>query len=390
MSETSRRISLARCSRYDVSDILAAMTMCLADISFDLGSVAGKTVLLKPNMLGAYPPHKHVTTHPACIEAAAKLFKRAGAHVQVGDSSNGIYPTDEVWNVTGIRRAAELAGAEIVPFERAGSVQCGGLRIAAPVFDADIVVNLPKFKTHGLTALTVATKNLFGCVPGMMKTELHRRNIRRADFAKVLVDIAEIVRPGLTIVDAVTGMDGDGPSAGRLVEMGLVIAGDDVHALDAACCMLIGIDPLELDTLSEAHIRGLLTDPSSIDIRGLSLNDARPARFELPSSFVKRRVDWAVARAVLKLIWNNVRVQPRIEPDRCQRCGLCIESCPVEAIGWEGKQHGDAPTIDKDMCVQCFCCHEICPYAAIVLDRSWLVRLAQRLGRYRTRLDRSR
>jgi uncharacterized protein (DUF362 family) len=165
MAQAAHRVAFVRCHRYDVGDIVEAMEASLAATSFDPKCAAGKTVLLKPNMLGAYPPHRHVTTHPAFVEAAAALFRGAGARVQVGDSSNGVYPVDEVWNVTGIRRAAELAGAEIVPFERAGSVEREGVRIAKPVFDADIVVNLPKFKTHGLTALTLATKNLYGCVP---------------------------------------------------------------------------------------------------------------------------------------------------------------------------------------------------------------------------------
>lgn len=378
-------VALRRCTSYDVEKIMETVSDALGLIGFDFNSVSGKRVLLKPNMLGAYPPHKHVTTHPAFVEACARLFKKKGATVQVGDSSNGVYEVDEVWNVTGIRKACEFSSAEITPFERGTSIERGGLRIASAVIEADVIVNLPKLKTHGLTVLTGAVKNLYGCVPGMIKTSYHRELGGHWDFAGRVVEIANIVKPQLTIVDAITGMHGNGPSGGKLIDLGLIIAGKNIYAVDTIFCTLVGLDPTELETLVHAYERGVFSRKSNIDVVGESIDSCRPAGFELPETYIKKKLDWWISRRVLKLIWNNVKIQPVISADRCQRCGLCLKSCPVGAISWEGKQEGAAPFIDKKTCIQCFCCHEVCPYAAIDLKRSILVRMGRWLGRRRAR-----
>ncbi len=374
-------VSLTRCFSYDVTRIQAALRDALARIEFDLNAVSGKNVLLKPNMLGAYPPHRHVTTHPAFVEAVALLFKGHGAHVRVGDSSNGVYPVDEVWNVTGIRKAAELAGADIIPFERAGSIDRGGFRISKALLDIDLIVNLPKFKTHGLTILTMAVKNCYGCVPGMVKTDYHRQFPDRRSFSEGVLRIAQQIKPHLTIIDGIVGMEGNGPSAGKPVDVGLIIAGENMHAVDTVCCRLVGLEPSELETLDAAHRMKIFDPCADIHVMGESIESCMPKRFELPSTYVKKQLDWRISKAVLNFIWNNMRVQPVISPARCQRCGLCIQSCPVSAIGWPGKSAGRAPAVDEKTCIQCFCCHEVCPYAAIDLRRSRMARLAQWLGR---------
>jgi uncharacterized protein (DUF362 family)/Pyruvate/2-oxoacid:ferredoxin oxidoreductase delta subunit len=382
-SNKSHRVSLRKCVSYKADAIRPVIELSLSDIGFDLTSIRGKRVLLKPNMLGAYPPEALVTTHPAFVEACITVFKNVGAHVMVGDSSNGVYPIDEVWNVTGIRKAAELAGAEIVPFERSGSVEKNGIRLSKASMDCDLMVNLPKFKTHGLTFLTVTVKNLYGCVPGMVKTAYHREFVDRKDFAKLLVKIAEIIKPQLNIIDAITGMHGNGPSGGKPIDAGLIIAGKDTHSVDAICCNLVGINPDEIDTLCYAKELGRFDPKAPIDIMGEPIEDARLRDFEMPSTFVGKKLDWSVSRMVLSFIWQHMNVQPRIEPSRCQRCGLCLKSCPVGAIGWRGKQKGEAPKIDKKICTQCFCCHEVCPYQAIDLDRSALAKFGQWMGRRR-------
>jgi len=376
------KISLRRCNKYDTAEIIPVLRQSLEDLQFDPSAVKDKRVLLKPNMLGAFPPEAHVTTHPAFVEACAMLFKEHGAQVIVGDSSNGIYPVDEVWNVTGIRRAAELAGAEIAPFEKSGSVDKNGIRLAKASLNADIMVNLPKFKTHGLTYLTLAVKNLFGCIPGMIKTDCHRNNIDRRDFARLLVRVSETLKPELTIMDAITGMHGNGPSGGNPIDMGLIISGRNIHSLDAVCCKLVNINPSDLDTLCHAEKLGVFDPNAKIDIIGEHLDSLSFKNFEMPSTFVGKKLDWGISKLTLSLFWRHMNARPQIDPSRCQRCGLCLKSCPVGAIGWKGKDTGSAPKIDNDICIQCFCCHEVCPYQAIDIKRSALAKLNQKLDQW--------
>jgi uncharacterized protein (DUF362 family) len=249
-------VGLFRCPDYDVAALLKTFGNALSLIGFDAKSVRDRTCLLKPNMLGAYPPQMGVTTHPSFLEAAIILFKDLGCKVWVGDSANGIFPIDCVWERTGIREVCERQDVVQKVFEREGGTMIGGVFIAKPALEADFIVNLPRFKTHGLTVLTVATKNLYGYVPGLMKTRYHRENIDRRRFARLIVKIAETARPALNLVDAIIAMDGNGPSSGRLIKMGTVIAGTNHHAVDTVCAKLIGLDPVSVDTIEAANLIG--------------------------------------------------------------------------------------------------------------------------------------
>jgi len=375
------RVALKKCSSYDLDTIRGVVLDMLASIDFDPAQTAGKKVLLKPNMLGAYLPERHVTTHPAFVEAVASIFKQAGAHVQVGDSSNGAYEIDEAWNVTGFRVAAERAGAEIVPFEGVGSVEKDDIRLSKAVIDADMIVNLPKFKTHGLTGLTVAVKNLYGCVPGMVKTAYHRLHRKRRVFANCVVKIAQAVKPQLTIVDGIYGMEGNGPSGGKIAKLGFLIAGTDMHAVDSVSCKLAGLKPREMDTIDIAHELGFFDASAAVDIEGDTLDDCRPDSFDLPASYIKNRIDSGLAQAVMAFIFRVVEVRPIISNNRCKKCGLCIKSCPVDAIHWLSEPGERPPQINKKECISCFCCHEVCPFTAIDMKRSLAIKLIQRMSR---------
>lgn len=363
-----RRVAIVAQSDYESNTLEASVRRAVELSGFDIARAAGRRVLLKPNMLGAYPPATGVNTNPSFVRAVASLFLKEGADVFVGDSPNGVYPPDRVWDVSGIRRACADAGAKELSFEAGGSIERAGIMIAKAALDADILVNLPKFKTHSLTAMTLSVKNLFGCVNGMMKTRLHRENPTREGFARMLVRVAQEVKPALNIIDGVIAMDGDGPSAGRMVDLGVIVAGTDAHATDAACCRLIGIEPLAVDTLAEAKRMGIWDDGAPIEIVGDPLEELRPQRFSLPATTRGGMLDWRISRYVIGRIFSNMSAQPKIDPKACRRCRLCTKACPVAAIGWEAPEA--APEICIPKCMQCFCCHEICPHRAISIRKS--------------------
>lgn len=323
-----------------------------------------------------------ITTHPEFVAAVGRIFKAAGASVAAGDSPNGVYHTDEVWERTGIRAICKREGFDENIFEASGSEKRDGLMIARSVLDADIVINLPKFKTHGLTILTLAAKNLYGCINGMQKTALHRECGDVNAFAEVVARVAGIVRPALTIIDGIVAMDGNGPSAGNLLDFGVIVAGTDVHAVDAACCRFIGLDPAELDTLAAAARLGLWDMGAQVDTTGDALDTLTPAQFTLPSTYTKGMRDWWISRFVIGRIWSSMRAKPVIDEKQCRRCLLCIDACPVAAI--DQAESTSAPVIDDNACIECFCCHEICPHRAIKLKRSTALRLARWLSSRRT------
>lgn len=371
------RVAVVAQADYASPSLEDALRRAIDLAGFDLACVRGKRVLLKPNMLGAYPPSMGITTHPSFVAAAVRIFRDAGATVLVSDSPNGIYPIDRVWEVTGLREVCRASGAKEIHFEASGNVSRGGVQIARAAAEADLIINLPKLKTHGLTILTLAVKNLFGCLNGMQKARVHRDCPERSAFAETVVRIAAAARSALTIIDGIVAMEGNGPSAGELVSLNLVVAGTDIHAVDAACCHLVRLDPEELDTLAAAR-RLKLWDGAMPEMIGDPADAILPQRFALPATYVRGMRDWWISRLVLKWIWSGATAKPRIDPARCERCLLCVEGCPVAAIPRPAE--GDAPIIQDKACIQCFCCHELCPHRAIDLRRSAGVKLAAWIG----------
>jgi uncharacterized protein (DUF362 family)/ferredoxin len=368
-------VSIVTQSSYESGSLTAAISQAIFAAGFDMGSVKGRSVLLKPNMLGAFLPEMGATTHPSFVRAVIEIFQSADAIVSVGDSPNGVHTPDEVWRTTGIRDVCVETGAKEVQFEKSGSVERGGFMIARAVLSADIIINLPKFKTHGLTALTLAVKNLFGCVNGMIKTRYHREFSDRSKFCKQIVAIANEVSPSLSIVDGITAMAGNGPSGGIVVQLGAIVAGTNMYAVDSACADIVGIQPMDVETIAAAVEMGQWSESNSLHIAG-----ERPTRFAhidfpMPSTFKTKKLDWWISRVILSGIWNGLSVKPKINPKKCIHCNMCYEACPVKAISRAEGQ--TPPLVNGSKCIECFCCHEVCPESAIDLKGSPLLRIAR-------------
>ncbi len=364
-------VSVVTCETYDLDAVRKAVTAILEP----LGGISrfvrpGMRVLLKPNLLAAAPLERAVTTHPAVVEVVTELVQQAGGTVWIGDSPGGpLANTPLVWQASGMMEVAQRTGALLVPFDGMTWKRLNGQDyfIARPPLEADLVINLPKLKTHNLTLLTGAVKNLFGTVPGTRKRELHYRAPGVPDFSHVLVDILELVRPALTIMDGILGQEGYGPGAGGTPRFyNCLVASTDPVALDARVAQALGCRPGAVLHVALAGQRGLgVADVGQVDLRG-EPQALDFGRVRLPMTGRLMRLP-AWAAAPLRRI---TRVRPRLIPELCIGCGRCAEVCPRQAI-----TPGHPPHFDLEACVGCLCCTEVCPQGGIRPHRSPLARL---------------
>ncbi len=373
MSRTSE-VALSRCASYEASEVGRVLDRVISlALGEGGGSFEGKRILLKPNLLAAREPARGVTTHPAVVGAAIDYFRARGAEVGVGDSPGGaVRGVGRVWENTGMAALCASKRVPLVNFEAGGWVEAsvGGrtYALAAALEGFDLVVGIAKFKTHVLTLLTGCVKNTFGCVPGFRKSALHLENPRPAAMSRVIVDVFSLVRPYLSVIDAVESMDRDGPSSGRVVRTGLLGASRDAVALDAVFAGLVGLSPLEVPVISEAARRGLgEARLDRIEIKGGALEDFRLPDFEVPSNWAFRLIPGVLGAVLRRFVW----VRPRILDDRCTGCRICADMCPAGAIYSDGA----VCRIDAERCTSCLCCHEACPHGAVEVRMSRLARL---------------
>ncbi len=367
-------VSVVSCPDYDEGRVADSIARCIESLG-GLGPSFSdsKSVLVKPNLLSPNPPEKGITTHPSLAKAVSTVLKDRGCSVSIGDSHGGYErKTEEVWEKTGMRRAAEETGVPLVNFEASGAtVRKIGHReypLSRAVCDADLIVNLPKLKTHMVTALTAAVKNTFGCVPGFRKATYHRDIHTVRDFSSMLVDVCQLCSPALTVMDAITSMDGNGPAAGRLRNTGMIIASRSPYALDMAVCFLTSSDERTIPTVRIAGERRIgPRRASEIEFVGHD-----PYRLRIKDYSVPHGGDLPpmLAAVVGRALW----VRPRIDTSRCTACGDCVKNCPVEAVNLAG----DRAVIDMHRCVSCFCCQEMCPDSAISAMKSRHLRLIRR------------
>ncbi|MCF8031940.1 MAG: DUF362 domain-containing protein [Desulfarculaceae bacterium] len=337
-------------------------------MAFDLfkPQVAGKKVLVKPNVLRGAKPEEGIATHPAVLRAVVeRLEKMDPAEIIVGDNP-GVFTygaNEQAFRDTGLMEAAKdyyrNIGAESkeVPFNPEYLPTVG---VSKAIMEADLVISLPKFKTHGLTVLSGAIKNSFGILPGAQKANLHKLAGEPGRFNEVLVDVYRLREPDLFIMDGVLGMEGNGPASPDLREVGLVLAADNAVALDATVGRLMGLaDPMVMRFLAKAHAEGLGEyAEEAIEIIG-ELNPVPD--FKLPPLGGE-----GISRApgIQEFIESRTELRPAVDEELCTSCGTCIEQCPASALAFDEEY----PKVDPEKCIVCFCCQEMCPEKAIQLS----------------------
>ena len=369
-------VSIVRCPNYDEGKVLSALRQSIDLIGGIQAFVnKGSRVLLKPNLLYGKSPEKAVTTHPSILRGMIQIVREAGGVPFIGDSPSvgSLMKTAEK---AGIKAVADEMKCPLVEFnkpvlppKRKGKI-FKQLEIDQTVLEVDVIINLPKFKTHSLTLLTLGVKNLFGCIPGPRKALWHlKAGEDRKTFAQILVDVYQIIHPSLTILDGIVGMEGNGPNSGRPIQLGLILASGDPLSLDQIVCDLLGISRESLLTNRVAFEQGMGKD--KIDVFGERAKDVKISGFQFPTL---SQPDWNLPGFLGKALKNALTSKPMIEEEVCNACDRCAEICPPKALARKGKDL----VFDYEQCIRCFCCLEVCPEGAISIKPGWALKLVSR------------
>jgi uncharacterized protein (DUF362 family)/Pyruvate/2-oxoacid:ferredoxin oxidoreductase delta subunit len=372
----NNKVGIECCTSYEPQEVYEALKRAV-ELAGGL-DVAGKTVLLKPNILFDSPPETAVCTHPAFLEAAITLVREMGAKRILAGDSPGIQRPGFSAKTSGLGDVIRNNGAEWIDFTaKKIEVSCPEGKTAKKftlthaVEEADVIISLPKLKTHQLMYFTGAMKNIFGLVPSIAKSTYHVRFSSREAFASMITDLNMAVKPAYALMDAVIGMEGPGPAAGNPQRVDLVLASSNILALDLAASAIIGYPHLEVPVNKEALSRGYwLSDFNEIEYPGLS-----PADVWIPD-FVKIPIKRATSQFLdfilpqpLRKLRDSFEPVPVINHSACVRCGDCSRICASNAMSTSGEGKEGKIVIAYNSCIRCFCCHEICPVKAIDISK---------------------
>jgi len=366
----------AKCSSYDREEVCRAVENAI-EAAGGLPDLAGKRVLLKPNLLSDAGYEKAVSTHPEVLYAVGKLVIEAGGILQIADSPGaGILYTPRVmkrmYEKCGATRIAGDLGVTLDyetgyqerPFPEGKVMK--HFTVIDPACEADVIISVCKLKTHMFTQYSGAVKNTFGVVPGLDKPVFHSRFPDQADFSEMLVDLNELVRPEFVVMDAIVGMEGSGPMSGAPRNVGYILASKSVYGLDVTAQKLISMDPARIPTTVAAAARGLV-DPDRVVTAGdpvISVTDyVYPSTYYTPSKSTWFRKN--VLRR-FQTMGKYYAPAPVVKKDICVGCGQCVRICPVGAAVMKGQK----ASFDHKKCIRCYCCHEMCQYNAIEMKRS--------------------
>lgn len=363
--------SIVRCEDYSEENVKKALEEALDAIDGLDFVKPGMKIAIKPNLVSFKKPEAAATTHPMLLKVLCSMLLKRGATVVIGDSPGGPFTPvgmNRIYMATGVSmliRPGVALNRSMAQSE--ADFPEGKLIHSFPytkfLEDADAIIDFCKLKTHGMLGMTAAVKNLYGTIPGLMKTEIHYRFPGEADFSDMLIDLNEFFKPKLTLVDAVIGMEGNGPTVGTPRHIGAIVASKKTYYADLINARLINMDIKGLPTLQAAYDRDLAPDDYRKlkvygDVESFVVHDFKAPPVRGLSFMRKGTFIHAVASAALEH-------KPKVHKKLCIGCGKCAQICPAHAITMKHRY----PVIDRRKCIRCFCCQEFCPKAAMQVHR---------------------
>lgn len=391
------KVSIEKCPSYDAEAVKSSLDKVLDSIGGLDFVKPGMKIGIKANLVAAMDPDKSATTHPMVLRRLCELLLERGATVVIGDSPGGIYTEGflkGVYRTCGLEKLVkELDPSGVkVSLNQDFSVKNAEFMDAVSIktfiytgwLDSmDAIINVSKLKTHAMMGMSCAVKNMFGTIPGTTKPEYHMRFPEEKAFANIMVDLNEYFKPALYVVDAIDGMEGNGPTAGEKRHIGAVLASKKPYALDMACAELIGMGYADVGTLVAAGERKLgPKDISEVEVVGSALSDLKISDFKRATihqsiTFEGKGIFGKIESVALKIALTT---KPLVKKDECIGCKKCFETCPAKAITMvEGGKNG-LPQIDRSKCIKCFCCQEFCPKGAMKVHYNLLGKLVNKVN----------
>lgn len=374
------KVALLRCDEYDVDLIekkLREGFQLLGGDSFLRQLIPQNSkVLLKPNLLSVESAGSPVVTHYAVFEAVIRIVREYSNDITFGDSP-GFGDSRKAAEKSGLMEVANKYGVKFDDFRQTvhvkleDSILCKSWDVAKAAYESEVLITLPKLKTHAMAYFTGAVKNQFGCISGTQKASWHTRMPDANNFCKMLLDLNTVVKTNFAILDGIISMEGNGPKSGEPHKMDTIIMGKSITAVDSVGVRLIGYDnPLDTPVLKEAaeHKWGTVL-PKDIEVLGETIESMKAKNFKLSrtgGSFYFK------SPGVTKFLTKMIAPNPVVAPEKCIGCKRCQEVCPETPKVITMVENGEKfmPAWDMSRCIRCFCCQELCPVGAIETKHS--------------------
>ncbi len=369
MSDSKTTVSLLKNTEYDRSELVSAVEKHFEN----LGGIENiiplnSKVVIKPNLVSGEKPEKAVTVHPDFVYAIIEVVKRRTPHITLAESPGGPHNDARLKGIYKITGMADLDCEKVYEptvkeIEYPEGLKCKTFSVIKEIAEADVLISAAKLKTHGMMAYTGAVKNLFGAIFSLEKVEYHFRYNDRADFSDMIIDLCLALKPTISFIDGIVGMEGEGPTSGTPKAANCTIAALNPFACDVVGASLIGIDERISGQLARSYDRGLTPRLEDINIVGDDFNSLK-TEFEVPVS-----LENTVSFGFLKILPKGLRSfieralspKPVVVLPECIGCGKCVESCPQKTIFIKDNK----AVIKYGNCIRCYCCQELCPRHAV-------------------------
>ncbi|MBC7334298.1 MAG: DUF362 domain-containing protein [Actinobacteria bacterium] len=394
MKSIKSKVSIIKCESYEKNLVKESINKCVKLLGGFENFIkpTHKKILLKPNLLQAALPEYAITTHPIFIECVVEILKNIGikpSSIIIADSPGAGIPftksnLERVYQKTGVLDVSLKTGCVLnydtsytsVSFKEGVNIK--KIDLIKVALDADVIINLPKLKTHNLTGITGAVKNLFGLVPGFLKPGYHVRFPEVENFIGMLVDIACFIKPSLNIVDGIIGMEGNGPGmSGTPRKVGLILASSNPFSVDTVIAKIIGLRE-NFSMFTKVMLdRGIsCTEIDNIEIAGEEIENVLISNFIFPQNINIDRLgrltnNYFFRNYIMPFVRNTLNPYPFLNISKCTFCKTCIGVCPQKALSIKGSKI----FLNYKKCIRCFCCSELCPQGAIELKYSYIGRL---------------
>lgn len=382
-------VALNSCTEYNPDSIAQIIEKQLSGVGLTAQILQGKRIVIKPNLVINKNPDYAATTHPAVIAGAARALRNIGAkELLLAESSGGPYNETTIrlhYNGCSIKETAERENITL-NYSTASSIMqfsagtaCKSFNVIQPIYDADVIVNICKLKTHSLTKMSCGVKNLYGVIPGTEKVEMHARFSRIENFTQMLCDLAQMFTENktvITICDGICGMEGNGPTGGTPRKYGVLMTSLSPFTLDLAAEHLLGFAGT-VPTVQASIERGLCpADIVDLTVIGEDYTQLITDNVIPPDtsrrSILRDFPDLFGGRLV-----HFLEPRPKINPKVCVGCGVCAASCPKKTIAILERNGKKRLKIQDKNCIRCYCCQEMCPKNAVKIQKNLILRLVR-------------